>query len=110
MSWRCQARAWRCTPRRLASGLLAMTVFATFPVLWDAATSEGGLVVKYRVYRATGPDGPYTLLKTVTSTGVRVEVPINETRCYRVKAVDELGQTSPYSDFLCITVSTQKGL
>lgn len=79
---------------------------ATFSILWDAPEDA---VIGYRVYRATSSSGPYTLLKTVSTTSTRVEVPTGETRCYRIRAVDDLGQASELSGFVCLTITREMG-
>lgn len=113
--WLFRLAAWRCTPRKLASGLLVLTALAVFPaqaatftLLWDddAANTD---TVKYRVYRADGPAEPYTLLKSVTLAKTGVEVPLDQRRCYRIRAVDSLGQVSPMSDFFCFAITTETG-
>ena len=104
------------TPRRwlsisLATALAASPALcpaATFTVLWEP-NPEDTEVVKYRVYRADAAAQPYTLLKTVTIPQTRIEVPTGQTRCFRIAAVDSLGQASPKSQYLCITITTEVG-
>lgn len=86
--------------RKLAE-LLAGCFLTLFTIYWDALPPEQ-YVIKYRVYRALTEAGPFSLLKTVTTLSTRVEVPAGEQRCYKIRAVNELGQVGPYSQTLCL--------
>ena len=95
----------------LALTLSALTTpahAATFTLSWDAAETTDQ-ITKYRVYRAENVTEAYTLLKSVTTLQTGVEVPTGQTRCYRVTAVDSLGQASPRSDYWCLTITTETG-
>lgn len=85
----------------------AASVAASYHLRWDAV--DHPTPVRYRVYRATEVAGPYTLLKTTTATSTRVSVPLDARRCYRVRAVDDLGQASAMSEYLCYTITTETG-
>lgn len=86
----------------------SVTNAALFTVAWDR-NPEDTEVVKFRVYRASAPEGPYSLLKTVTTTSAGVEVPVGEARYYRIRAVDSLGQVSPLSEYCGFKVIVERG-
>lgn len=83
----------------LAHFAVAMTV-ALVVLRWDQPPADQE-IVRWRVYRAVAPGGTFALLKSVKTTSTRVEVPAGTTRCYKVKAVNSLGQASPYSATVC---------
>ncbi|MFF3207466.1 PA14 domain-containing protein [Streptomyces sp. NPDC002962] len=55
----------------------------------DAAT--------YEVYAASAAGGPFELLGTTATTSYRTDAPVNTARFYRVRALDALGNPSPYA-------------
>ena len=60
--------------------------------------------VKYQVYRATSKNGKYTLMKTVTGTGyVNANAKAGKLYYYKVRAVDESGKTSGFSNIVSRT-------
>lgn len=67
---------------------------------WDVPPEEQ-YIVKWRVYKAIN-GGAYSLLKTVKTCSATVMVYSGERRCFKVKAVNELGQVSPYSTEVCL--------
>ena len=92
------------SPATAVAAFLALSV--TIGIAWDAPPPTGA-ALRYRVYRAENAAGPWSLLKTVATTATRVEVPLPGARCYRVAAVDELGQASPKSEAWCVTIATE---
>lgn len=90
-----------CHTRRIIQFVGA---FAIVTLQWDPNPPDQ-YIASYRIYRATSSTGAYTLLKTVKTPSVstRVEIPSLETRCYKLKAVNILGQVSPFSAEICRT-------
>lgn len=52
---------------------------------------------RYEVYAAATATGPFELLGTTTTTSFRTEAPVRTVRHYRVRALDALGNPSPYA-------------
>ncbi|MEU1180159.1 PA14 domain-containing protein [Streptomyces sp. NPDC005820] len=52
---------------------------------------------QYEVYAASAAGGPFALLGTTTATSYRTDAPVNTARYYRVRALDALGNPSPYA-------------
>ena len=97
-----------CRLKTIASLLTGLLTIVTIPITWEQEDPEG-YVTRWRVYRATSVTAEYSLLKTVTVKPTRVEVPLGESRCFRIAAVDVLGQTSPKSEYFCIHTTTETG-
>jgi len=70
---------------------------------WSPDLSEGCRIdiQYYKVYVSAGLEGEYPLLSTLTDTVFTEKQLTSFARCYRISAVDRLGQESPLSDPVC---------
>lgn len=81
---------------------------ASFTLTWEQGAADTE-VVKWRVDKGVDPAGPFTLLKTVSIRSASVVVPIGSRLCYRIRAVDSLGQVSLRSNYWCMTMTEEVG-
>ncbi|WP_328938189.1 PA14 domain-containing protein [Streptomyces tauricus] len=63
----------------------------------DLAWQAGADAATYEVYAAPAATAPFELLGTTTTTSYRANAPVNTARYYRVRALDSLGNPSPYT-------------
>lgn len=99
--------AWLITSLALATAVCPARATPTLTISWDQPEQPEARVVRWRVYRAPAATGPWSLLKTVSAPTARVEVPAGEARWFRIRGVDEIGQVSPESPRLGITINVE---
>ncbi|MFD0308362.1 PA14 domain-containing protein [Streptomyces sp. NPDC127119] len=74
----------------------ALTV--TGDAWWSNLAWQGSAdAATYEIHAASTATGPFELLGTTTTTTYRANAPVNTTRYYRVRALDALGNPSPYA-------------
>lgn len=73
------------------------TIPGEIALAWDPPLDRGGLDLAYRLYASEHPAGPYTRRVDVGAAGAWRDVGLREGefRCYKVTALNELGESPP---------------
>ena len=73
-------------------------------IYWSVQDGSGCRkdIVFYKIYAASSTDGEYTLIKQIAKDTFFIDTGLPSfARCYRISAIDGLGQEGPLSDSVC---------